>query len=58
MNEQEYIDWYISKFKYPGVFIEKLMEEAPISYQCMKHIRDLTCEKKKLEFLIDSYSKS
>ena len=58
VNKQRYLDWYIAEFKHPNVSVDKLVEEASISYQCLKHTEDLNSEREKLEALSDTYISS
>ena len=55
MNKREYTDWYIAEFKYPGLGLDRLIEEASVSYKCLKRTEELNLECKKLESLKDDY---
>ena len=55
MTKQEYVDWYVAEFKHPKVGVDKLAEEASVSYQCLKRTEELNAEREKLEALKDDY---
>ena len=54
-TKEEYLEWYVKKFKHSHISVVRLTEEASVSYQCLKRVEELEAEQKNLESLKEEY---
>ena len=54
-SKENYLEWYVNQFKHSGISVDRLEEEAFVSYQCFKRVEELETEQKNLESLKEEY---
>ena len=54
-SKERYLEWYVNQFKHSNISVDRLSDEASVSYKCFKRVEELETERKNLESLKEEY---